>query len=132
MKASQGPAEAAWEIARLPDPPRVYYGHDYDVYRAKEGAHGWLSGILNVFPSAASMLWRGGPGSALPWEQQGAKQLVARIWGQGLYHPVTAYKAALTIFGRYVGVPRRPLRTLSPEQYRDLEALLDPARKVDP
>jgi 4-hydroxy-tetrahydrodipicolinate synthase len=129
VKASQGPADAAFELQRWPFAPIVYYGHDYDAWRAARSQttngplHGWLSGILNVFPEAACRTWSGSEDANEAWQR--ISPLAHHIWIRHEFHPVTAYKAALKIFGRNVGVPRRPLREPTLDAMHALEAILE-------
>lgn len=110
VKSSQGSATEAVELAAIPYGPISYYGHDYDG--PAKLAHGWLTGILNVYPV------RGDVAMAK------IQRLADYVWKEGRMHPITAYKAALTLRGRDVGIPRRPLLPPTAAEVQALERIL--------
>lgn len=127
VKQSQGPATSVIALACMKNPPVVYYGHDYDALEAKyNGANGWLSGILNVFPQDAVKLWDQYNHSETDgqlWSK--IHPLASYVWSKRAMHPVTAYKAALNLIAPHrVGWPRLPLRQPTVSQMRALARVM--------
>ncbi len=138
-KCSQGPSTAALDLRIAAGPHRkeltVYYGHDFDPIDAiASGADGWLSGILNVFPSLCTKMWtyaqEGGHFAELMEIWNTIAPITKYIWIDHKVHPIAAYKDVLKLLDHPVGKPRAPLTELKLLEYRELEKLLKPAREM--
>ncbi|WP_051426300.1 dihydrodipicolinate synthase family protein [Jiangella gansuensis] len=113
----------------LDDGFRVLYGGaTAPVEALAGGAHGWVSGLLNVIPAEAVRIWDAmGRGDV-----EDARAEWARLWPYRrlLVDPpfpdasdLAIYRGLLRIWGRPAGYCRPPLRDLDADQLAELEKL---------
>jgi 4-hydroxy-tetrahydrodipicolinate synthase len=117
--------------ADLPETFRVFYGSFMAPLEGLAGgAHGWISGILNVVASDAVRLWHA---VALDGDLDAARAAWARILPVkrlytdavlGAAGDLSIYRAILRLRGLDGGRCRAPLADLDPSQLRTLEAYL--------
>ncbi|GAA0924324.1 dihydrodipicolinate synthase family protein [Nonomuraea longicatena] len=119
------------ELAALPGFRAFYGGFRTPVEALAGGAHGWISGLLNVVPSQAAGVWNavraGEP--ALAGQRWEALLPLRRLvvdppWrGAG---DLALYRGVLRVHGRPAGFCRPPLRDLDPAELALLEKALTP------
>ncbi|NED97867.1 dihydrodipicolinate synthase family protein [Phytoactinopolyspora alkaliphila] len=115
---------------RLDDGFRIFYGGTTAPVEAMAGgAHGWVSGLLNVIPAAAVSLWT----AMVDGDLEGARRDWGRLW---IYRELLAeplfpdasdlaiYRGLLRVWGRPAGYCRPPLRDLDSHQLTELEKKL--------
>jgi 4-hydroxy-tetrahydrodipicolinate synthase len=117
--------------AELPDRFRVFYGSFMAPMEGLAGgAHGWISGILNVVTAEAVELWNA---VAIEGDLQRGREIWRRIlpikllWTRTLLGPLSdlaIYRAILQLRGLHGGSCRAPITAPSSEQLRALEAFL--------
>jgi 4-hydroxy-tetrahydrodipicolinate synthase len=135
IKCAQGDVADIHDLQYLcGDKLDVFYGHDYSGIEALlMGAHGWLTGSLNVLPRLGRQIY-----DAITVDKDPEK--AKKIWYQkympfidfimrekenGRPHWLEVFKAALTIMGHEVGEPRKPMGKLTPEMNKKLEKVLE-------
>jgi 4-hydroxy-tetrahydrodipicolinate synthase len=117
--------------AELPDEFRVFYGSFMAPMEGLAGgAHGWISGILNVVTPDAVALWTA---VSVDGDLQRAREIWQRIlpikllWTRSLLGPLSdlaIYRAILRLRGDHGGFCRAPIIAPNPDQLRTLEAFL--------
>jgi 4-hydroxy-tetrahydrodipicolinate synthase len=118
---------------------RVFYGSFMAPLEGMAGgAHGWVSGILNVATRDAVELWQA---MAVEGDLVRAREVWSRIlplkylYTRRLLGPASdlaIYRAILTLRGAVGGHCRAPLLDLTPAQYETLRTILEPAGLVPP
>ncbi|MFI6322747.1 dihydrodipicolinate synthase family protein [Nonomuraea sp. NPDC050556] len=107
---------------------RVFYGGVTAPLEALAGgAHGWISGLLNVVPAAAVELWEAmQKGDLAAARTHWAGLLPYRRLTTDLALPgdLAVYRGLLRIWGRRAGHSRLPLRDLTTEELSTLERAL--------
>ena len=93
------------------------------------GAHGWISGILNVVTPDALELWNAMQASDLVAARTAWARIlpIKRLYTDTLLGPLgdlALYRAILRIRGQEAAFCRAPLRELTPQQVERLQALL--------
>jgi 4-hydroxy-tetrahydrodipicolinate synthase len=117
---------------------RVFYGSFMAPLEGMAGgAHGWISGILNVATRDAVELWRAMEASDLPRARAAWARIlpIKLLWTRGQLGPVgdlVIYRAMLRLRGRVAGYSRRPLLELTDEQVERLRVILGPTGLLDP
>lgn len=121
------------------DRMRIFYGSFLAAFEALcAGAHGWISGILNVVPVAARELYR-----ACAIEGDAKKGLaiwkrilpIVHLYTYQLLGPATdlaVYRSMLKLWGLPGGYSRRPFRPLTAEQEDRLRAYLAETGWLEP
>jgi 4-hydroxy-tetrahydrodipicolinate synthase len=117
--------------AELPDEFRVLYGSFMAPLEALAGgAHGWISGILNVVTPDAVELYTA---VSIDGDLKRAREIWLRIlpikllWTRSLLGPISdlaLYRAILQLRGEHGGACRAPTMAASTAQLRTLEAFL--------
>mgnify|MGYP005848754341 CR=1 FL=1 len=121
------------------DRMRIFYGSFMAAFEALcAGAHGWISGILNVVPAAARRLYE-----ACVVDGDCHKGLA--IWRRILplvhlytYQPLgpvndlAIYRAMLKFWGLQGGYSRRPFQPLTAEQEQALRRVLEETGWIEP
>jgi 4-hydroxy-tetrahydrodipicolinate synthase len=114
------------------DRMRIFYGSFLSSYEGlMGGAHGWISGILNVVPSQAVAMF-----DAIKVEKNIEKAFsiwmkilsIVHLWSRNEIGPVsdiTIYRAILEFWGRRGGYSRLPLFPLNDEQKKKLRSKLE-------
>ncbi len=109
---------------------RVFYGSFMAPLEALAGgAHGWISGILNVATPAAKRLYASVCASDLDAARAAWQEIlpIKELYTRGLLGPVSdlvIYRAMLDARGAWGGASRLPLQPLDRDQRRTLEAYL--------
>ena len=117
--------------ATLPDDFRVFYGSFMAPLEGLAGgAHGWISGILNVAARDAVRLWDAVGDSDLDAARAAWARILPlkRLYTDGVLGQtgdLAIYRGILRIRGLEAGHCRAPLADLAPAQLRTLEAYLD-------
>lgn len=118
---------------------RIFYGSFQAAFEALcAGAHGWISGLLNVAPKAAQRLY-----DAVVRDNDVAmgfcvwKRILplVHLYTHQCIGPVSdlaTYRAILNIWGLPGGYSRNPFYPLDQEQERRLRALLEESGWLDP
>ena len=111
---------------------RVFYGSFVAPLEGfAAGAHGWISGILNVAVAEAVELWQA---VAVDRDLDAARRAVAKIlplkylYTQSILGPVSdlvIYRALLDLRGQHGGFSRAPLAGLAPAQIAHLAEYAD-------
>lgn len=110
---------------------RVFYGSFAAPLEAfAGGAHGWISGILNVVLEDATALWGAVTGANLSaaraiWQERILP--IKRLYTESILGPASdlaIYRGILRLRGDHAGYCRAPLSDLSGEQLRALERYL--------
>jgi len=116
---------------------RVFYGSYMAPLEAMAGgAHGWVSGILNVVTSDAVELWTAMRAGDLDRARAAWRAIlpVKLIYTRELLGPVSSlaiYRGILRLRGQVAGHCRAPLLDLTPEQTETLRSLLAELPAVD-
>lgn len=111
----------------------AFYGHDYNALEGLlAGADGWLSGLPNIIPSLARKLY---DSAAIEKNVDQSRAIWNKILplvnfsmyekDNGCPHWLEILKEAINMQGCHVGVPRKPLGSLTPEMRKKLEKILD-------
>lgn len=115
---------------------RVFYGSFMAPLEGMAGgAHGWISGILNVVTADAVTLWNAMQASDLAAARTAwarilpIKELYTRQ-PLGPASDLAIYRAMLRLRGQVAGDRRAPLLDLAPEQVERLRPLLEPIDAV--
>jgi 4-hydroxy-tetrahydrodipicolinate synthase len=115
---------------------RVFYGSFMAPLEGMAGgAHGWISGILNVVTADAVTLWNAMQASDLAAARAAwarilpIKELYTRQ-PLGPASDLAIYRAMLRLRGQVAGYCRAPLLDLAPEQVDRLRPLLEPIDAV--
>ena len=109
---------------------RVFYGSFMAPLEAlAAGAHGWISGILNVVLPDAVLLWSAVEAGDLPTARAISQRILAvrQIYAEKLLGDVgdlAIYRGILTLRGLTGGWSRLPLQPLNPRQMETLAAVL--------
>ena len=109
---------------------RVFYGSFQAPLEALAGgAHGWISGILNVVLADALELWAAIASSDLDAARSAWSRIAPfrRLYTEGPLGPVSdlaIWRAVLTLRGQVGGHCRRPILDLDEAQRGRLAALL--------
>ena len=112
----------------------VFYGHDYSGIEALiMGATGWLTGSQNVFPGLARKLYdtvvveKNIDKAKTIWyeEYMPFMDFIMHEKVNGSPHWLEIFKEALNMMGHDVGVPRKPMGTLTPEAREKLKKIID-------
>ena len=112
---------------------RVFYGSFMAPLEGMAGgAHGWISGILNVATRDAVALWNAMQASDLAAARAAWARIlpIKRLYTDNPLGPVSdlaIYRAMLRLRGETAGYCRAPLRELSAEQETRLRTLLERA-----
>jgi len=112
---------------------RVFYGSFMAPLEGMAGgAHGWISGILNVATPDAVALWNAMRASDLAAARAAWARIlpIKRLYTDNPLGPVSdlaIYRAMLRLRGETAGYCRAPLRELSAEQETRLRTLLERA-----
>jgi len=112
---------------------RVFYGSFMAPLEGMAGgAHGWISGILNVATPDAVALWNAMQASDLAAARAAWARIlpIKRLYTDNPLGPVSdlaIYRAMLRLRGETAGYCRAPLRELSAEQETRLRTLLERA-----
>ena len=121
------------ELRALTDPTfRVFYGSFMAPLEGiVGGAHGWISGILNVVLGDAVAMWdaaqRGDLDAARSaWRRILPIKLLYTRGQLGSVGDLAIYRGILRLRGLTAGHCRAPLRDLSDDQVARLQVLLDP------
>ena len=110
---------------------RVFYGSFMAPLEGMAGgAHGWISGILNVATPDAVALWNAMQASDLATARAAWARIlpIKRLYTDSPLGPVSdlaIYRAMLRLRGETAGFCRAPLRELSAEQETRLRTLLE-------
>jgi 4-hydroxy-tetrahydrodipicolinate synthase len=121
------------------DRMRIFYGSFQAALEAlTAGAHGWISGILNVAPKAARAMYRA------VVEQNDARRGLA-IWKRilplvhlythqqvGPVSDLATYRSILNFWGLQGGYSRNPFYPLDAEQEQRLRTLLEESGWMNP
>ena len=121
------------------DKMRIFYGSFQAALEALcAGAHGWISGLLNVTPKAAKRMY-----DAVGVDNDAASGL--RIWKRilplvhlythqliGPVSDLATYRAILNMWGLQGGYSRSPFYPLDHEQEGRLRAVLETSGWLDP
>jgi dihydrodipicolinate synthase/N-acetylneuraminate lyase len=112
-----------------PDFRAFYGGFTAPLSGLAEGAHGWISGVLNVALREALALW-----DAIQKDDLGAARTAARAIRQyrylysrqplGQVNDLALYRQILTLRGQHGGFCRPPLRALDVDRIPELARLL--------
>ncbi|WP_157251568.1 dihydrodipicolinate synthase family protein [Nonomuraea typhae] len=119
------------ELAALPGFRAFYGGYAAPVEALAGGAHGWISGLLNVVPAGAVAVWDAMRRSDLAaaraaWaELLPLRRMLARPPIPGV-SDLALYRGVLRLHGRPAGHCRAPLRDLDAAESRVLEKALTP------
>lgn len=114
------------------DRMRIFYGSFLAAYEGLlAGAHGWISGVLNVVPSTAKALYR-----AIVHEKNIDEAFA--LWKRilpivhlythqqlGPAADIPIYRGILELWGMHGGYSRAPFMPLGAEQMKQLKARLD-------
>lgn len=117
----------------------IFYGSFQAAYEALvAGAHGWISGILNVAPKAAMELYR-----ACVIDNDAARGF--RIWKRilplvhlythrqiGEVSDLATYRSILNLWGLHGGYSRNPFYPLNAAQENTLRSLLEESHWMNP
>jgi 4-hydroxy-tetrahydrodipicolinate synthase len=112
---------------------RVFYGSFMAPLEGMAGgAHGWISGILNVVTPDAIALWSAIQASDLAAARKAWARIlpIKRIYTEsplGQIGDLALYRAMLRLRGEPAGFCRAPLQELTPDQVGRLAELLDGA-----
>lgn len=112
---------------------RVFYGSFMSPLEGMAGgAHGWISGILNVVVPDAVALWNAMQASDLPAARAAWARIapIRRLYTEAPLGPIgdlALYRAILRLRGELAGYSRAPLQELSPEQVSRLRSMLAPS-----
>ncbi|MBB5082146.1 dihydrodipicolinate synthase family protein [Nonomuraea endophytica] len=114
------------ELSALPGFHAFYGGFTSPLEALAGGAHGWISGLLNIVPAAAAGVWEAVRAGDLALARARWAELlpVRRMLFQPPVRGVgdlALYRGVLRIRGRTAGHCRAPLRDLSAEELRVLE-----------
>ena len=121
------------------DRMRIFYGSFQAPYEAlTAGAHGWISGLLNVAPKAAKAMYH-----ACVIEKNMARSFciwkrilpLVHLYTHQLVGPVSdlaTYRSILNFWGLEGGFSRNPFYPLDAEQEKRLRAILDKTGWMDP
>jgi 4-hydroxy-tetrahydrodipicolinate synthase len=115
---------------------RVFYGSFMAPLEGLAGgAHGWISGILNVVTADAVDLWEAVAASDLPraraaWARILPIKLLYTRSPLGAVGDLAIYRAILRLRGHEGGYCRAPLLDLTSEQVDRLREVLEPSRLV--
>ena len=115
---------------------RVFYGSFQAPLEAMAGgAHGWISGILNVATVDAVALWNAMQASDLDlartiWRRILPFKLLYTRQQLGPVSDLAIYRAVLNLRGQDGGHCRAPLLDLSDDQVSRLKAILEPANLI--
>ena len=112
-----------------PDFRAFYGGFTAPLSGLAEGAHGWISGVLNVALPQAVQLWDAIKKGDLDTARTAAKTIreYRYLYSRqplGAVSDLALYRQVLTLRGQYGGFCRAPLRELDPDQVRKLAAIL--------
>jgi dihydrodipicolinate synthase/N-acetylneuraminate lyase len=118
-----------------PDFITFYGGFMAPLSGLAEGAHGWISGILNIALPEALQLWEAVGKNDL--EQARAAATIIRRYRYlysrqplGEVNDLALYRRILELRGIHGGFSRAPIKDLDPEQVSILETLLAPAAEA--
>jgi 4-hydroxy-tetrahydrodipicolinate synthase len=117
---------------------RVFYGSFMAPLEGMAGgAHGWISGILNVVTRDAVELWEAVGASDLERAGRAWARIlpIKLLWTRqqlGATGDLVIYRAILRLRGQVAGFSRRPLLELTPEQVGRLEGILGPLGLLEP
>lgn len=109
---------------------RVFYGgFTAPLSGLVEGAHGWISGVLNVALPEALTLWDAVQKSDLETARSAAATIrqYRYLYSRrplGAVNDLALYRQILSLRGRHGGHSRAPIRPLDANQVRELERLL--------
>jgi 4-hydroxy-tetrahydrodipicolinate synthase len=127
------------EARALTDPGfRVFYGSFMAPLEGMAGgAHGWISGILNVATRDAVALWEAVAASDLERARAAWARIlpIKLLWTRQQLGPagdLVIYRAILRLRGEVAGFSRKPLLELSDDQVERLKAVLGPAGLLEP
>jgi len=140
VKSTFGTVEPVHDLSRsVGDRMAIFYGSFLAAYEGlAAGAHGWISGILNVAAKAAKALYQ-----AIVVENDARKGL--RIWKKilplvhlytyqqlGPVSDLATYRSILNFWGLQGGYCRDPFFPLDAQQESKLRALLEQCGWMDP
>jgi 4-hydroxy-tetrahydrodipicolinate synthase len=117
---------------------RVFYGSFMAPLEGfAGGAHGWISGILNVATPDAVELWEAVAASDLPRARVAWARIlpIKLLWTRqqlGSAGDLVIYRAMLRSRGEVAGYSRRPLLELTDQQVATLRSVLGPTGLLDP
>jgi 4-hydroxy-tetrahydrodipicolinate synthase len=109
---------------------RVFYGSFMAPLEGMAGgAHGWISGILNVVVPDAVALWNAMNASDLPAAREAWARIlpIRRLYTDRPLGPIgdlALYRAILRLRGETAGFCRKPLQELNPDQVDRLRGML--------
>ena len=115
---------------------RVFYGSFMAPLEGMAGgAHGWISGILNVVTADAVTLWNAMQASDLAAARAAWARIlpIKELYTKQPLGPASdlaIYRAMLRLRGQVAGYCRAPLLDLAPEQVERLRPLLEPIDAV--
>lgn len=140
VKSTYGTVEPVHDLSCLVgDRMAIFYGSFLAAFEGLlAGAHGWISGILNVVPHAARLMDR-----ACRIEKNPRKGFA--VWKKilplvhlytysqvGPVSDLSLYRSILNIWGRPVGYSRPPFLPLTPPQEQRLRELLKHSGWLEP
>jgi 4-hydroxy-tetrahydrodipicolinate synthase len=116
---------------------RVFYGSFMAPLEGfAGGAHGWISGILNVATPDAVELWNAVQASDLERARAAWARIlpIKLLWTRqqvGSAGDLVIYRAMLRLRGQVAGFSRKPLLELTPDQVERLKVVLDGTGLLD-
>ena len=121
------------------DRMRIFYGSFQSPFEAMlAGAHGWISGVLNVIPRAAGALYRAcvvEKNAQKGWDILQRTLPLVHLMTHQLIGPVSdlaIYRAILNLWGLQGGYSRNPFYPLSDEQQATLRRILTDTGWMNP
>ena len=120
------------------DRMRIFYGSFQAAYEAlAAGAHGWISGVLNVVPKAAIALYDavGANDAARAFRIWKRILPIVHLYTHQLIGPVSdlaAYRSILNFWGLEGGYSRNPFYPLDAGQEARLRGILEATNWMDP
>ena len=122
--------------SEVDDDFRVFYGSFMAPLEGLAGgAHGWVSGILNVVLADAIELWSAMQAGDLDRSRAAWRRIlpIKLLYTRQLLGPTSdlaIYRGILGLRGERAGYCRAPLQDLTPDQMEALRLLLDPTGHV--
>lgn len=106
----------------LPDNFCILMGNDAQIYSAiLAGGQGAVSATSTVYPEPLVAIWNRLQANDLAGARQAQDVVMKLRTVFRSYPPVASYKKALELRGIHGGFPRRPLRSLTPEEENKLK-----------